>query len=73
MSVKQNYDEPPRPITIISSVIILSLIFAILKITGIIKWSWMWVLCPIWLFIITVVTIMLALTISGYVVYKRRK
>lgn len=40
---------------------VLVLIFIVLKIVGVIEWSWWWVLCPIWIpfiiFVVIVVTI----------------
>lgn len=27
---------------------LLGLIFIVLKLCGVISWSWLWVLCPIW-------------------------
>lgn len=30
-------------------IIALTMIFVLLKITGLISWSWLWVLSPIWL------------------------
>ena len=32
--------------------VILGFIFIILKLCGVITWSWVWVLCPIWISII---------------------
>jgi hypothetical protein len=32
---------------------IVTLTFAILKLTGVISWTWFWVLSPIWLMLIT--------------------
>lgn len=28
---------------------ILTIVFIILKLIGVIDWSWLWVLCPLWL------------------------
>ncbi len=28
---------------------LLAIVFIVLKLVGVIKWSWVWVLCPIWL------------------------
>ncbi len=39
---------------------LLTIVFIVLKLTGIIKWSWLWVLSPIWisvLFVILVISI----------------
>lgn len=33
----------------ISTTGVLTLIFMVLKLIGVIKWSWIWVLCPIWI------------------------
>ena len=30
-------------------IVALVLIFAVLKVTGLISWSWLWVLSPIWI------------------------
>lgn len=44
----------------------LGLVFIVLKLIRIIKWSWWWVLCPFW---IQLAIIMLALMILGLVYY----
>lgn len=31
---------------------VLSIVFIVLKLTGLISWSWLWVLSPIWIFIV---------------------
>ena len=28
---------------------VLAVVFVVLKLTGLIHWSWVWVLCPIWI------------------------
>lgn len=33
----------------VGSVLLISLILLILKLTGIIHWSWIWIISPIWL------------------------
>lgn len=44
----------------ISTTGVLTLIFIVLKLIGIIKWSWLWVLCPIWItFIIYLIIILI--------------
>lgn len=48
---------------------LLAVAFIILKLCGIIEWSWVWVLCPIWIpFVITFVL----LFIIGIVVFSRK-
>lgn len=39
----------------------LTLIFIVLKLTGVIDWSWLWVLSPIWVTIILIVVSVVAL------------
>jgi len=58
---------------------LLTLVFVILKLCGVITWSWLWVLCPLWIgvalfiaYFLAVVVILLAvgmvlLTIYGIV------
>lgn len=29
--------------------VLLTIVFVALKLTGIIDWSWLWVLCPLWI------------------------
>lgn len=33
----------------LSSLTVVALVFVVLKLTGVIDWSWWWVLAPIWL------------------------
>ena len=33
-------------------VVILAIIFMILKLTGVIAWSWLWVFSPVWIFLL---------------------
>lgn len=37
---------------------ILALVFIVLKLINVINWSWLWVLSPLWLPFITLVTVM---------------
>ena len=41
---------------------VLGIVFVVLKLVGIIDWSWIWVLCPFW--------IEIALFIILYIVFK---
>lgn len=43
----------------------LALIFITLKLTGVINWSWLWVLSPLWI----PVTILLSVLILGTLIY----
>ena len=38
---------------------LLTIAFIVLKLCGVIDWSWMWILSPIWISIILVVVILL--------------
>ena len=38
---------------------VLTLIFIVLKLIGVIKWSWIWVLCPIWITLLLYLIIIL--------------
>lgn len=40
---------------------LLTLVFIVLKLVGVIKWSWIWVLSPIWITAILVILIILLL------------
>ena len=42
---------------------LLQVAFIVLKLTGVIKWSWLWVLSPIWISIALFVLIIIALVI----------
>ena len=41
---------------------ILTLIFITLKLCGVISWSWLWVLSPLWISVILVIIIVAILT-----------
>lgn len=38
-----------------ATMIVISIVFAILKFTSTIAWSWVWVLSPIWIYIILLI------------------
>ena len=44
---------------------VLTIVFIVLKITGVIKWSWIWVLSPLWISAILSLLIILILEING--------
>ena len=48
---------------------ILTLIFVVLKLIGIINWSWWWILSPLWISIILYVIILLVF----YIFIKNRR
>ena len=43
----------------------LTLIFIVLKLTNNIKWSWIWVLSPIWITVIFLIVIFTIIMIGG--------
>lgn len=44
---------------------ILTIVFIVLKLTGVISWSWVWVLSPIWISIL--LTIIICVILFGFV------
>lgn len=42
---------------------LLAVAFIVLKLVGVIKWSWLWVLAPIWLPTVIVVLVIIAIAI----------
>lgn len=52
---------------------LLTIVFIVLKLCNVITWSWIWVLCPIWISILLVLIFLLiaalALTIGRVNVY----
>lgn len=53
---------------------ILGVVFIVLKLCGVIEWSWVWVLAPFWIgaiiTILTLVFVTLVAAISAYVIKK---
>lgn len=47
---------------------VLTIVFVVLKLVGVINWSWIWVLSPIWIDLILVVLLIIGLCI--YEIYK---
>ena len=43
---------------------LLTLVFIVLKLCGVITWSWVWVLSPIWISLVVVVVLALLLTLK---------
>ena len=44
---------------------VLTIIFIVLKLLGVIQWSWIWVLSPIWISVVIVVAVFSAILIGG--------
>ena len=53
---------------------ILGIVFIVLKLCGVIEWSWVWVLAPFWIgaiiVILTLIFVTLVAAITAYVVKK---
>lgn len=37
---------------------VLTIVFVVLKLVGVINWSWLWVLCPLWIEILLTVIVL---------------
>ena len=44
---------------------VLTIIFVVLKLLGVIRWSWIWVLSPIWISAVIVAAVFSAILIGG--------
>lgn len=44
---------------------LLTIVFIVLKLLGVIQWSWVWVLSPIWIDAILVVALLAVLIVLG--------
>ena len=44
---------------------ILTIVFIVLKLLGVIQWSWIWVLSPIWISTVIVVAVFSVILIGG--------
>lgn len=42
---------------------VLTILFVVLKLVGVINWSWLWVLCPLWIDILLTVIVSVIITI----------
>ena len=49
----------------IDPIVALTLVLVVLKATGLISWSWLWVLSPIWLTFLFFVAIFSAILVGG--------
>ncbi len=44
---------------------VLTLVFVVLKLTGVINWSWIWVLSPVWIVGLLVVAVFVVILVAG--------
>lgn len=42
---------------------ILTIVFVVLKSVGVINWSWLWVLCPLWINLLLTIVILIIVAI----------
>lgn len=49
---------------------ILTIVFFVLKIIGILDWSWVWVFAPIWIFGGTALLMIIALIIISFIIMR---
>lgn len=42
---------------------LLTIVFIVLKLVGVINWSWLWVLCPLWINILLTVIVLVIIAI----------
>ena len=42
---------------------VLTIVFIILKLVGVINWSWLWVLCPLWIELILSIIILIIIEV----------
>ena len=50
---------------------VLTIVFVVLKLVGVINWSWIWVLAPLWIDLILVVLVVVGVAI--YVAHEDKK
>lgn len=52
---------------------LLTIVFIVLKLLGVISWSWLWVLAPLWIDIILIILLLVGLVILEVRDKKRKK
>ena len=50
---------------------VLTIVFIVLKLVGVINWSWLWVLCPLWIDILLAVIVLVIITIIDKMTRKK--
>lgn len=45
---------------------VLTIIFVVLKLLGVINWSWLWVLCPIWIDLLLTIVVLIIFAIIDW-------
>jgi len=63
--------EPTKNVKVSYSITMpLFLIFLVLKLTGIINWSWLWVTSPLWLPMLFVIAVLVFVVLIAYLAKK---
>lgn len=44
---------------------VLTIVFVVLKLVGVINWSWLWVLCPLWINILLTIVVLAIIVIMN--------
>lgn len=44
---------------------VLTIVFIVLKLLGVIKWSWIWVLSPLWISAVIVIVVFSVILVGG--------
>ena len=52
---------------------LLTIVFIVLKLCGVISWSWIWVLAPMWVSVALCVAIILIVAIIGFIMMMFQK
>lgn len=52
---------------------LLTIVFIVLKLTGVINWSWIWVLSPAWIHVLLIILVVIILKIAEYTMEKYRR
>lgn len=52
---------------------VIGIVFIILKLCGVIRWNWFWVLCPFWVGVIGVIVSLIIVFIMSVMIKKSNK
>lgn len=52
---------------------VLTIVFVVLKLVGVINWSWLWVLCPLWIDILFAIIVLVIFAIVNRKTKNNRK
>lgn len=50
---------------------VLTIVFFVLKIIGILDWSWVWVFAPIWIFVGTALIMIVTIVIISFIIMRK--